>query len=267
MTDATLAGTTAKISTRYFYAWMAATCMAIAVLGFLPTYFLPMAQGKFAAPTVVHIHGMIFFSWTALFCVQTWLVASGGTLAHRTWGMLGVAIATAMFFAALTTLSVRMGQAEEIGLGHDARAFGYVTVSGIFFFVGLFTLAIVKVKQADVHKRLMLLATISILDAPIACWFLTLLAPPVSGAPPQVPPVFISVPPALVADLLVIVAIIYDWRTRGKPHPVYLVGGAALLVMQLTRIPIAASPAWDAVAMWIQNLGAMPGGLPAPSGG
>jgi hypothetical protein len=55
----------------------------------------------------------------------------------------------------------------------------------------VFTFAIVHLKQPELHKRLMLLATISLLDAPIACRFQTFLAPPppLEGPPP---PVFVS---------------------------------------------------------------------------
>jgi hypothetical protein len=256
MTDATIGGSASKVSSRWFYAWMAATCLAIAVIGFMPTYFAPMVQGSFVGPTLLHIHGLIFFSWTALFCVQTWLVASGGVLAHRTWGMLGIAIATAMIFSVLVTVAVRANEGEALGIAQQARTFAWVQVGGMLFFAAVFTLAIVNLKKADVHKRLMLLGTISLLDAPIARWFITFFAPPAEpGAPPAVPPVFVTIPPALVADLLLVAAIVYDWRTRGKPHPVYLIGGAALLVFQLTRPLIAETEAWQAVALWIQHLG------------
>ncbi len=58
-----------------------------------------------------------------------------------------------------------------------------------------------------------------------------------------------------MADLLLVVAIVYDWRTRGKPHPVYLIGGAAVLAFQLTAPIIGGSEAWRGVAVWIGALG------------
>src|SRR5690606_8132385 len=256
MTDAAVAGSAGKISSRWFYAWMALTCMAIAVLGFMPTYFAPMVQGAFVAPPIVHIHGLIFFAWTALFCTQTWLVASGGTLAHRTWGMLGIAIATAMIFSVLATLVVRANEGEALGIAPAIRTFAWVQVGGMLFFGVVFILAIANLKKSEMHKRLMLLGTISLLDAPIARWFITFLAPPVApGAPPAVPPVAVTIPPALVADLLLVAAIVYDWRTRGRPHPVYLIGGAVLLAYQLTRPLIAESAGWQSIALWLQGLG------------
>ena len=256
MTDAAIAGSAAKVSSRWFYAWMALTSMAIAVVGFMPTYFVPMVQGAFVAPPIIHIHGLIFFGWTALFCVQTWLVASGGTLAHRTWGMLGIAWATAMIFIVFATVVVRINLLSAAGYRDEALAFSWIQVGGILLFAAIFTLAIVNLKKSEVHKRLMLLGTLALLDAPIARWFLVFLAPPVPAgeiAPP--PPLFITIPPALVADLLIVVAMVYDWRTRGRPHPVYLIGGAAVLAYQLTRPLIGESAIWKSIAAGIGGLG------------
>ena len=239
---------------RAFYMAMAFTCLAVAVLGFAPTYFLPLATGKFAAPPLVHVHGLFFFAWTLFLCFQTWLVGSGRTPAHREWGMLGIAIATGMIFTVFATVIFRINQLTPLGMGPAIRAFSWVQVGGMAVFGALVALAIARVKKPEVHKRLMMLATISLLDAPIARWFMTLLAPP--DAPPGPPPVIATVAPAIVADLLLVALLVYDWRTRGRPHAVYVVGGLALLVFQLTRPIVAATPQWDAVATAIAKLGA-----------
>ena len=64
---------------RYFYFYMALSCMAVAFLGFAPTYWLPLASGSFSSTPVVHFHGLLFFTWTLYFAFQTWLAASGRT--------------------------------------------------------------------------------------------------------------------------------------------------------------------------------------------
>jgi len=58
------------------------------------------------------------------------------------------------------------------------------------------TLAIANTRRPEIHKRLMLLAGISLLDAAVARWFLTFLAPP---GPPGPPPVPVTIAPAIVA--------------------------------------------------------------------
>jgi hypothetical protein len=49
---------------------------------------------------------------------------------------------------------------------------------------------------------------------------------------------------------LIVAAIVYDWRTRGRPHPAYWIAGGAWLAIQLLRIPFSKTPAWHAMADW-----------------
>jgi len=250
---------------RKFYVGMSAACLAVAVLGFMPSYFVPMAKGTFHGEPILHVHGLIMFSWVLFFFIQTLLVARGKVLAHRTWGVLGVSIYTAMVFLTMAIVSLRIAQAslpgQPAGLAHDMRAFEWLSVGGTLIGIPTFVLGIVYVKRPEIHKRLMLLLTIGLLGAPIARWFLFFLAPHVdatvlpAGLPHvSTPPVFVGIPPALVADLLLVVAIVYDWRTRGRPHPVYLWGGGAGLLFLATLVPVAESPAWQWCATMLGRL-------------
>jgi hypothetical protein len=81
--------------------------------------------------------------------------------------------------------------------------------------------------------------------------FMTAFAPADAKGPP---PVFVSVPPGMLVDLLVVAAIVFDWRTRGRPHPVYLVGGAVLMVVQLCAVPVSGTETWMSVARWVESL-------------
>jgi hypothetical protein len=54
---------------------------------------------------------------------------------------------------------------------------------------------------------------------------------------------------ALVVDLLIVVAVVRDWRARGRPHPAYVIGGACMLAVQLLRKPFAYTALWH----WITN--------------
>lgn len=38
------------------------------------------------------------------------------------------------------------------------------------------------------------------------------------------------------------------WRTRGRPHPVYVYGGLALIAVKLLNWPISETAAWHAFA-------------------
>lgn len=230
---------------RYFYFYMALACVAVAFLGFAPTYWVPMASGKLAPMPVVHFHGLLFFAWTLYFAFQSWLAASGQIARHRTIGMIGVSLATAMtIFGFLVAVNV-MKRSAALGLTDEGIAFAIVPLSGIAFFAVVFTLAIANVRRPEIHKRLMLLAGISLLDAAVARWFLTFLAPPGPLGPPPVP---VTIAPALVAYLLLVAAIVFDWRTRGRPHPVYVYGGITLVAVKLLNWPISTTPLWHSFA-------------------
>jgi len=266
MAEAVMGAGAREGASRRFYLWMAASCFLIAVIGFAPTYWMPLAKGSFKAEPMVHIHGILMFGWVTFFFTQARLVAQGKVLSHRTWGMLGVSIITGIAFIVPTIISLRLAQAATPGepaqAVHDARAFTWVTIGGLIFLVSTFILAIVKLKDSEAHKRLILLTTISMLGAPIARWFI-LAAPPAPPWPAGLPD--ISSPPLIIAmiasflgDILLGVAVVYDLRTRGKVHPVYLYGGAVLLVLHLTTGLVANSAAWQSTAIAIGKLG-LPG--------
>lgn len=239
----------------YFYVWAAATCVAVAFLGFTPTYFSPLLRGAFTAHPIVHIHGLVFFSWTLFFTYQSWLVASGRPTRHREVGLIGISLATAMSFLGLLVAISSANRAAAAGQIEAAKDFMIVPVTGIATFAILFACAIYYLRKIEIHKRLMLIATASILDAAVARWFLTFLAPPLPpGVTVAVPPVGVALPPAFIVDLIIVAGMVYDWRTRGKPHPVYFIAGGAVLVQQILRLPLSTTPAWDGIAAWLMGV-------------
>ena len=197
---------------------MALACAATAFLGFAPTYFVPLAQRTFSASPVIHFHGLLFFTWSLYFVIQTWLAASGRVVNHRALGIAGVSLATAMtIFGFLASVHV-MQHAAALGQKDAGIGFSIVPMSGIAFFAVVFVLAIVNTRKPEIHNRLMLLAAVSILDAAIARWFITFLAPP---GPPGPPPVPVTIAPAVVPSLLRGVAKVRAWRPAGRVAPGY----------------------------------------------
>ena len=249
MVAVTEAGTGAIIRSR-FYVYMAGVFVLIAFGGFIPTYWAKLAAGSFDGRPILHVHGALFFSWTLFFFAQTWLVAKGRTLDHRAWGMAGISLATAMGFTVVLAAINSMKVGEAVGLGDQARMFSIVSLSALVFFAITFTLAIANVARPEIHKRLMIVAMIPLMQAATARVFKTVMAGDVAGPPP----VFVSLPPGLIVDLLLVAAIVYDWRTRGRPHAVYLYGGAAAVAVQVLCLPLSATPAWMAIARGVEGL-------------
>jgi ABC-type multidrug transport system fused ATPase/permease subunit len=238
---------------RYFYLWMAGAFILVAFGGFVPTYWAPVVAGTFRAPPIIHVHGMLMFAWTLFYFSQTALVATGRTMDHRSWGLAGISLFTVIACAILVGQMAVLKHNDALGTGDAARRFSAVTLCAWPVMVSLFTLAIVNIKRPEVHKRLMVLLMAAMMTPAIARVFLTFLAPPGAAAAGPPPP-FVSIPPALVADLFIVVAIVRDWRKFGRPHPVYLYGGAVLLAQQVLTVPFAATPTWMAIARAYESL-------------
>ena len=234
-----------------FYVVMAGLFVLGAFGGFVPTFWAPLASGSFKAAPIIYIHGALFFAWTLFFFMQTALIANGRVLSHRDWGLAGIALATAMTISVVLTAIHTIKVAQGIGMADEARRFTVVSLSGALLFAGFVGTAIANVRRPEAHKRLMLLSMIPLVHAAIARLFKTAFAPPDAIGPP---PVFIALPPGLFVDLAIVAGIVYDWRTRGRPHPVYLWGGAVLLAVQIGTVPVGASDAWLAIARWVERL-------------
>jgi hypothetical protein len=239
-----------------FYVWMAALFVLIAFSGFAETYWMQIPAGTFTGSPLLHLHGILFSAWTLFFLSQTWLAASGRMQHHRAWGVAGVSLATAMVFVGLATAIASMQKDVAGGHAQAARAFAIVPISSIAMFVVLMVWAVVTVKTPETHKRLMMLNTMQILQAPLGRFFFLTLgggggpgSRPGSGPPA---PVMTTVGAGVIVGLLILAAAIYDWRKRGRPHPVYVVGGIAVMVMIFIRAPLGETPQWQAFA---QSLG------------
>jgi hypothetical protein len=233
--------------TRFFYVGMAITCALIAFAGFTPTYWAPMMAGTLDVAPIVHLHGLVFTAWTLFFILQTSLAASGRIERHRALGLLGVSLATAMLFVGLAAAIHSLENSIEAGYGDRAIAFSIVPMTTVTFFAGFVAGAVSNVRRPEIHKRLMVLASVAILMAAFAR-IVRMLVGRVADAGP--PPVEFTVVPAIATDLLIAVAMIHDWRTRGRPHPVYLIGGGIWLAVQFGRIPFSHTPQWRAIAEW-----------------
>lgn len=248
-----------------FYVWMAVAMAATAFLGFAPTFWVPMAQGVPERIGVLAVHGVLFFSWTLFVIYQAWLVASGQVARHRDVGIVGVSLATAMvIFGVLAAIN---SGARAIGMNAAAagEAFMVVPLSSMLSFAVLVVAAIFNSRRPEWHKRLILASTAVLLDAPIARPFIVYLVmgghpPPFHGTvglagfnnPP--PPVIGVLPPALIALLFIVVAMVRDWRVLGKVHPAYWWAGGFALSVQLLKIPFSDTPLWHGFARSLISL-------------
>src|SRR5450759_1505748 len=180
----------------YFYVWMAAVCALVAFSGFAPTYWLQLPAGTFVGPPLLHLHGALFFAWTMLLLSQTTLAANGRLDHHRAWGLVGISLATAMVVIGLAAAINTLTTGLAAGYAESARAFLILPVSAISLFAGFFVAAIANIQRPETHKRLILLATISLLQAAIGRVFFVLA----TGGGPGLRPGLGPPPPLIIGS-------------------------------------------------------------------
>ena len=217
-----------------FYGGMSLAFLAVTFAGFARTYFLrPWFHPQPLQP-LLHLHGALFTSWLLLFFAQTTLVAAGRTDIHRRLGIAGAALAAAMVVVGVVTGVVRTPQ----------RELGFLTVplGDMFVFAILVGTALWFRRRLDIHKRLMTIATIGILPAPMS----------------RVPLAFIEHGGLLaafgLADLFILPLLAHDFITRGRPHRATLLGGAFLVASHPLRTIIGHTHAWLAFANWLKAM-------------
>jgi hypothetical protein len=240
-----------------FFAWMAAACALIAFGGFLPTYWMQLPAGTFVGPPLLHIHGALFSAWPLFLLSQALLAANGRLRSHRAWGLFGIALATSLVVVGLATAIYSLQQGLAAGYGDRSRSFFILPFSAIALFAGFFAAAIANLRRPDAHKRYMLLATMALLQAAIARVFFVLATGGGPGLRPGLgppPPLVIGLLPGLLLELMIVAGIVYDWRTRGRPHPAWLLGAAIMTLVIVARGPVSATSTWLAFATAVAGI-------------
>jgi hypothetical protein len=220
---------------RQFYSGMAVAAAVVVFVGFSPTFFLRASYQSTPLPTYLQVHGFFFTLWIALFITQTSLVTLRRTAVHRRLGWAMAALATLMVVIGTTAGIWSMRRQVEAGFAQQAQAFLTTPLFSMVAFAAFVAAAITLRHDSQTHKRLMLLATISILDAAVARLPFEFLRTSSWNYLPT-------------TDVFLAVAILYDFVSRRTVHQAYVWGGLVLVVEQALRIPIGNSAVWQSIA-------------------
>ena len=235
-------------SERNFYTGMTLAIALGVFVGFAQTFFLrpffPEAA-EFAAPErFFYYHGGIFTAWVVLLIAQAWLIRSRSISLHRKLGAGGLGMAVVLIVVGIYGAVLAANRPGGfIGIPMEPAAFLIVPVLDMVLF-GLFIgFAAYWRNRPQAHKRLMLLATISIAQAAfVRIWppFLGEFAGPIMQM--------------LLTFLLLAAMVTWDLKTTRRVHPATLWAGIPLFVSQPLRIPLGETDAWLAIGDWMMRL-------------
>ena len=235
---------TARIS-RYSTDWWlyipAALVMSLVVIvGFGPSYFYrPFTAPSEPLTALVHIHGALMSLWIVLFLTQVSLIATRRADIHRRLGRLGILLLGLIVVVSvpMTLIAANLGGHHMPGPPLPALA---LVSSLLAAFVVLAGLGLHFRHHSDVHKRLMLMATMAAVEAGVIRLPLDLLGGIVAAD--------------IAIDVLLAIIIAVDSLKHRRLHPTFAWGMAFLIAIQSFSVWLAGTAVWDRAAQGLMRL-------------
>jgi hypothetical protein len=226
-----------------FYPWIAVALAAVIIAGFSRTYYLRFLSDLPPMTVLVHLHGLVFTAWLALFITQTRLIAAHRVALHMKLGIAGVFLAAVITAVGVWTVVVGAAIPKIRATGLTNAQHTLVGLTSIGLFAAFIALGVATRRRGPVHKRYMVLAMIAILSPATARLM--------SGLGLfQYVNVFV---PGMAAAFAV-ACMAHDWRRYRVVHPVYVVGGAVIVASWPLRYMAARAewyqPIGEAIARW-----------------
>jgi hypothetical protein len=219
-----------------FFVTFAVLFCCIVLTGFLRTTFIPIARGTFSKPPIVHLHGLLFFAWTALLLGQTLLAATKRLRAHRKLGRFAAWIILPMLALGTSVAARDTVHDFRAGEGRAALSFFYGELADLAMFGILAGGAMLFRAKPEFHKRWVILGSLGLIGAAI-------------GRIPEISGYFLHIFLGMIASVFV-----YDIASRRSVHPGTLTAAAILLLLGLTEGQIGDSAAWQGFAHYLLGI-------------
>lgn len=233
---------------RMFFSGMAELILLSVFIGFAQSFYLLSVPNiphwrRFNTPPypfVVHLHGLLFTAWIIFLITQTSLVAAHRLKIHRRLGIAGFVLACLLSLTGVAVVCESV--ARHVPFGRPGIVDQTGAVFSIFGFAVLAYFGFRERKNPRAHKRLVMLATISLLSAAFSRWpFLH------DGT---------HLRAALCCFALAALIASYDLWSSAKVYTATLCGGAILIV---TNPPIVGlllhDPLWFRISLYMQVAG------------
>jgi len=221
-----------------FFCAMALLILSSVLLGFGRSYYF---AGVFHAPLpspLVHIHAVVFSAWILLLIAQTSLVSAGRVDLHRRLGIFGAALAGAMVVLALLVVTEALARGfKPPGSRFDPKGFYAIPIFSTAVFCVLIVWALRARADGPAHKRLILIATISIMGPAVGRWSF-------------LPHAYMGLLTSLILDLYVLMVFAFDWWSQRRIHRATVKGGLFMIIAHQLMFPIGRTEVWHRFAEW-----------------
>jgi hypothetical protein len=220
---------------RIFYSGMAILLCVCVFIGFSPTYFQAgMMRAPLPSP-ILHIHGAVFTLWMLLFVVQTALISARRVKWHRSFGIVAFCLPPIMIVLGVWAAIDALHRGVRIG-PLDPAVSAAIPLIGIVGFTVVIYASWQARRRPDVHKRLILIATMDLVAAAFG----------------RFPWARIGLPPAAGAvtglGILLLILLGYELISIRRIHRSTLWAAPFVFATVALAVPMGMTPAWHAFA-------------------
>jgi hypothetical protein len=149
---------------RRFFATAAILLCFVVFVGFARNYYLRAWIGTRPLTVLAHVHGLVMTAWVALFAVQTFLISRRRVARHQKLGYWVAGLSAVVVLLGIVTIAAAIARRRPgVDLGTALWVFVAYDGLSVLLFGGLVAAAIAKRRTPWAHKRLMLMAMLSLL--------------------------------------------------------------------------------------------------------
>jgi hypothetical protein len=207
--------------------WFMAVWITFAVLfGFgqeVDGYFIHPTMQR---PAILVVHSILATAWLALYLAQTTLISAHARATHRRMGLAGMVLGVALIGVSVPTALAMNRFDVAVGIAPN-YSFVIVPLSDMVLFTVFFAVGMARRMRPDWHRPAMFMAMLTLADAGFGRW------PRWLASPEQM---------SVVLWITGAVALIHDWRTRGRISPMLAMGLAGLVVANINATILFTHP-------------------------
>jgi hypothetical protein len=229
-----------RVGERIYFGGMAILLCVVVFIGFSPTYFRAgMLRAPLPSP-ILHVHGAVFTLWMLIYVVQSALISARRVSWHRSLGIVAFCLPPIMVVLGWVAAIDALHRRVSIGTLDPAVSLS-IPLLGISWFAVLIFTSWRGRRRPDVHKRLILLATIGLVDAALG----------------RFPWDRMGISPAVGAvaglGLLVLLVVLYDLFSLHRLHRSTMWAAPLTFAVGALAVPIGMTSGWHHFAAFLDR--------------
>jgi len=222
-----------------FYFQISILMTMLIIFGFAHSLMPRLVRAPYSIPFSLTVHILLFTVWLVLLLIQCGLIRADRLTAHRALGLGSLAIGVMLPVAGIW-VTLQMGVIHQ--QRHEASSSGILfPLTDMLHFVPLYGLAMLWRRFPSYHKRLIILATITLSRAAYFRY------------PPWLHP---DLWVLFAEDALMLICIGRDLIAERRIHPVYRVACPALASVQMLENGVVGTEIWQQISDAILRLSA-----------